>query len=186
MLSACAVHNLESVDQTRPGEERTPASPGLKLIIAYKVAKVPVMFALSLWLTLAPSKAYHTVEHVAYELSNAGHIFARLGEWIASHLSLGTLRGAAFLAWFDTLFTAAEAVLLILRKPWSEWMVAIGLSALLPFEIASLVHHFRVGKLAVFVINAAVVCYLVWRRTHQRKPAPSARPAAGRTAPTAR
>jgi len=174
------------VGESKPGEEHTPATTGLKVIIAYKVAKVPVMLALSLWLTLAPSKAYHTVAHVAYELSNAGHFFARLGEWIASHLSLGTLRGAALLAWFDTLFTAAEVVLLILRKPWSEWVVAFGLSALLPFEIASLVHRFRFGKLAVFAINAAVVCYLVWRRTHQRRPAPSAAPGASRAAPTAR
>ena len=184
MLRAWAEHNLESLDQTRPGEERTPASPGLKLIIAYKVAKVPVMFALSLWLTLAPSEAYHTVEHVAYELSSAGHIFARLGEWIASHLSLGTLRGAAFLAWFDTLFTAAEAVLLILRKPWGEWLVAIGLGALLPLEIVSLGHRFGIGKLVVLAINAVVVCYLVWRRSHQGKSAPRTPPGPREATPT--
>ena len=142
------------------------------------------MLALSIWLTLAPSNAYHLVARIAYDLSSAGHIFARLGEWIANHLSLHALRAGAALAWLDTLFTATEAVLLILRKPWSEWLVAIGLGALLPFEIISLTHRFSIGKLVVFAINVAVVCYLVWRRIHERRPAPSAKP--GEAAPMAR
>src|SRR6266852_2366353 len=33
-------------------------SPALKLIIAYKLAKAPVMLALALWLTLAPNQVY--------------------------------------------------------------------------------------------------------------------------------
>jgi len=172
--------------QANPGEEGTPATTGLKLIIAYKVAKVPVMLALSVWLTLAPWNAYEVVAEIAYQLSSAGSIFARLGDWIADHLSLRALRGAAALAWFDTLFTATEAVLLILRKPWSEWLVAIGLGALLPFEIVSLGRRFSIGKLVVLAINAGIVWYLVWLRTHQRGEAPSTPPGPSKAAPTGR
>src|SRR5262249_40358015 len=136
----------QNMGEAKPGEEHTPLTSGLRLIIAYKAVKVPVMLALALWLTFAPSKAYQVVSHIAYELSNAGHISAQRGGWIASHLSLRTLRGGAALAWVDAFYTAVEVVLLILRKPWSEWMVAIGLGALLPFELVSLVRHFRVGK----------------------------------------
>jgi uncharacterized membrane protein (DUF2068 family) len=59
--------------------------------------------------------------------------------------------------------------LLILRKPWSEWMVAIGLGLLLPFELISVIRKPSIGKLAVLVINAAVVAYLVRRRINQRR-----------------
>jgi len=89
-------------------------------------------------------------------------------------------RGAA-LAWLDGLFTAAEAVLLILRKPWSEWMVAIGLGLLLPFELVSVIRKPSIGKLAVLLINAAVVAYLVRRRINQRR-LPSTEEPEGRTA----
>jgi len=174
----------ESVSQANPGDERTPPTTGLKLIIAYKVAKVPVMLALSLWLTLAPTKAYEVVAEIAYQLSSAGSIFAPLGDWLASHLSLRAVRGGALLAWIDTLFTAAEAVLLILRKPWSEWLVAIGLGALLPLEIVSLGRRFSIGKLVVLAINAVVVCYLVWRRSHQAKSAPRTPPGPSEATPT--
>jgi hypothetical protein len=147
----------------------TPATTGLKLIIAYKALKAPVMLGIAIWLTFAPSHAYEIFEWVAEELSSANTFWAPLGDWIANHLSARTLRGGAALAWLDGLFTAAEAVLLILRKPWSEWMVAIGLGLLLPFELMSLVRKPSIGKLAVLLTNAAVVAYLVWRRINQRR-----------------
>ena len=139
------------------------------------------MLGIAVWLTVAPSHAYEIFAWVAEELSSANSFWSPLGDWIGNHLSPRTLRGGAALAWLDGLFTAAEAVLLILRKPWSEWMVAVGLGALLPFELISLVRKPSIGKLAVLLINAAVVAYLVWRRINQRQlplpPEPRARTA---------
>jgi hypothetical protein len=159
-------------------QPHTPATTGLKLIIAYKALKAPVMLGIAVWLTVAPSQAYATFEWVAEELSAANTFFSPLGDWIANHLSLRTLRGGAFIAWLDGLFTAAEAVLLVLRKPWSEWMVAIGLALLLPFELISVIRKPRIGKIAVLVINAAVVAYLVRRRINQRRLASTEEPEA--------
>ncbi len=150
-------------------QPHTPATTGLKLIIAYKALKAPVMLGVAVWLTVAPSRAYEIVEWAAEELSSANSFWSPLGDWIAQHLSLRTLRGGAALAWLDGLFTAAEAVLLILRKPWGEWMVAIGLGALLPFELISVMRKPSIGKIVVLVINAAVVAYLVRRRLNQRR-----------------
>jgi hypothetical protein len=152
-----------------PKQPHTPATTGLKLIIAYKALKAPVMIGLAVWLTVVPSHAFDILAEVAEELSFGNRFFSPLGDWIGDHLSSRALRGATAIAWLDGLFTAAEAVLLILRKPWSEWMVAIGLGALLPFELISLVRKPSVGKLVVLLINAVVVAYLVRRRINQRR-----------------
>lgn len=147
----------------------TPATTGLKLIIAYKALKAGVILGIAVWLTVAPSQAYEIFEWAAEELSAAHSFGSPLGDWITNHLSLRMLRGGAVLAWLDGLYTAAEAVLLILRKPWSEWMVAIGLAWLLPFEVISAMRKPSIGKLAVLLGNAAIVAYLVRRRINQRQ-----------------
>ena len=162
-------------------QPHTPTTTGLKLIIAYKALKAPVMLGIAVWLTVAPSQAYQIFEWIAEELYAANSLWSPLGDWIANHLSVRMLHRGAALAWLDGLFTAAEAVLLILRKPWSEWMVAIGLGLLLPFELVSVIRKPSIGKLAVLLINAAVVAYLVRRRINQRQ-LPSTEEPEGRTA----
>ena len=142
----------------------TPATPGLKLIIAYKLAKAPVMLGLAIWLTLAPSGAYNFVEDVVDQLSAAGNVWSRLAEWIDAHFSLRVVHGGAALAWLDGLLTTAEAVLLLMRKPLGEWLVAIGLGSLLPLELFSFYRKPGVVKVLVLLINGAVVLYLVRRR----------------------
>jgi hypothetical protein len=151
-------------------EPRTPATPGLELIIAYKALKAPLMLGVGIWLTIAPSQAYEIAEWVAEELTSAGRLWSPLGQWIATHLSWRTLRVGAVLAFLDGLITLAEVVLLVLRKPWSEWLVAFSVGSLLPFELLSVVRRPRPGKLAVFAINVAVFVYLVRRRINQPRP----------------
>lgn len=153
----------------KPKRPHTPATFGLKLIIAYKALKAPVMLAVAIWLTVAPLQALEIVEWIAEELSSARSLWSPVGNWIAHHLSLRSVRGGAALAWLDGLWTAAEAVLLVLRKPWSEWLVAIGLGSLLPFELVSVMRKPSIARLAVLVINALIVAYLVLRRINQRR-----------------
>ena len=69
------------------------------------------------------------------------------------------LRGAV-LAWVDSVSSAVEAFLLLSGKTWAQWIVIVGLAGLLPFEIASILHHPRIGKFAVLAANLAIVAYL--------------------------
>src|SRR5260370_1065050 len=49
-------------------QPHTPTTTGLKLIIAYKALKAPVMLGIAVWLTVAPSQAYQILEWTAEEL----------------------------------------------------------------------------------------------------------------------
>ena len=139
-------------------------SPALKLIIAYKLAKAPVMLALAIWLTLAPNQVYRVALKIGEELSEASSLFARLVPWIDAHLTARFLGWSAILAWFDAVSTTLEAVLLLLGKAWGEWLVAIGLSLLLVPELLSLQRRPSWLKLIVLAVNGGIVAYLSWRR----------------------
>src|SRR5262249_5914216 len=64
----------------------------------------------------------------------------------------------------DFATTTLEAILLLMGKAWGEWLVAIGLAALLIPELLSLEHSPSVTRFVVLLINAAVVAYLATRR----------------------
>jgi uncharacterized membrane protein (DUF2068 family) len=70
-------------------------------------------------------------------------------------LSLGTLM-------YGLLF-AVEGVGLVLQKRWAEWVTVISTAGFLPLEIYEIVHHVRVVKIVVLVINLLIVIYLIIR-----------------------
>jgi uncharacterized membrane protein (DUF2068 family) len=145
-----------------------PRTTGIKIILAWKCAKAPLMFALALWLTFAPQGAYRLAESLSVELSGGSATAMRIGAWIHDHVTQRVVTGAAVLAWLDGLATVAEVVLLWIGKPWGEWIVTIGLATLVPVELVSLEQRPGVGKLLVLAANAAVVVYLFRRRMLER------------------
>lgn len=66
---------------------------------------------------------------------------------------------------------ATEGIGLVLRKRWAEYVTVVTTSLLLPVEVYEMVHRFRVAKLVVFLLNVAIVVYLVYRlvRDHRDK-----------------
>jgi hypothetical protein len=133
---------------------------GFRLIIGYKFAKAALMFGIALWLSIAPGEAYRTLDFMARELVEGGAAFARLGNWIHAHLSNNIVLRGAVLAWLDCVSSAIEAFLLLSGKTWAQWVVIVGLAALLPFESLSIVHHPRIGKFVLLAANLAIVAYL--------------------------
>lgn len=158
----------------------TPTAPptarrrlGLRLVIAYKFAKAPLMCLLALWLTLMPGAAHRSLDILARELAEGGAVWARASKWIEAHLSPHVLEGGAVLAWLDGLSSAIEGLLLLSGRVWAEWIVIIGLAALVPVEIFSLEHRPGMGKVVVLTANVLIVIYLAWgrmRRTRVRVP----------------
>ena len=150
----------------RPFAQRPLA---LRLIIAYKFVKTPVMLALALWLTFAPNTVYRSLVSLTRELAEGGVVWVRVGAWIQSHLTGRTIARGAILAWLDTAVTALEGLLLLSGRSWGEWIVVLGLAALIPIEAFSLEHRPGIGKAMILVINAGIVIYLVVRRVrHER------------------
>jgi uncharacterized membrane protein (DUF2068 family) len=150
----------------QPGSEppRAPVDErqrvGFRLIIGYKFLKAAFMLAVALWLTLSPGSAYRTLELLARELTEGGLAFARAGRWIQEHLSNSIIIRGAILAWLDSATSALEAGLLLSGKSWAQWVVIVGLAALLPFEVRSIMYRPSIVKFAVLGANLLIVAYL--------------------------
>ena len=139
-------------------------SPGLRLIIGYKLVKAVLMFGLAVWLTLLPQNAYRLVARLAAQLATGGTLAIRLARWIEAHLSQKVVSTGGLVAWIDAASTTVEATLLLMGKAWGEWLVIAGLGLLIPAELSSWERRPGVVKLVVLLLNAAVVAYLVRHR----------------------
>jgi uncharacterized membrane protein (DUF2068 family) len=137
---------------------------GLGWIIAYKFTLAPITLGLALWLTLSPTHAYESLTRLAHELAEAGPIWSRASRWMNAQLSIHIVNEAAVFAWLGGLSTAIEGVLLLKGGVWGEWLVALGLAVLLPFELTSLVRHPTAVKAVLLSLNTIIVMYLVYRR----------------------
>ncbi|HEX4311200.1 MAG TPA: DUF2127 domain-containing protein [Acidobacteriaceae bacterium] len=60
-----------------------------------------------------------------------------------------------------------EGIGLWLLKRWAEWFTLVITTSLVPLEIYEIHRHSTIPKIAVLVINIAVVGYLVYRIRHQ-------------------
>lgn len=56
----------------------------------------------------------------------------------------------------------SEGTGLWLRKRWGEWLTVIITGSLVPVEIYEIYRHFSYGKVAVLIVNIAIVLYLVY------------------------
>jgi hypothetical protein len=145
-------------------DPRAPRTLGIRLITAYKFVKATLMLGLALWFTLDAEAAYVFGQRIAHELVEARPFLGRLGTWLHEHLTKHLIERTALVAWLDGTTTALEGVLLWLGKPWGEWLVALSLTLLLPFEGYELWHKPGAGKAIVLGLNAAIVVYLVYER----------------------
>jgi uncharacterized membrane protein (DUF2068 family) len=93
-------------------------------------------------------------------------------QWLAS-LS-PPLRGLIDVGTFlYALLFAVEGVGLWRAKRWAEWLTVITTSLLIPVEIIEIVHRPTWERVTLFVINVAIVVYLIARM--RRGPHSSAR-----------
>lgn len=61
----------------------------------------------------------------------------------------------------DGLLSAVEGILLKRGVPWAPWLVVGVTGAVLPWELWAIASHPRAGRLVLFLVNAAIVGYLV-------------------------
>jgi uncharacterized membrane protein (DUF2068 family) len=88
-------------------------------------------------------------------------VFLRLAE-DATDKRLWLIAGAA------TVYSSlrfAEGYGLWHVRPWAEWVALISGTIYLPLEIRELLHHPRPIPFAIFLINVAVVLFMLYRRT---------------------
>jgi uncharacterized membrane protein (DUF2068 family) len=138
---------------------------GLRLIVAYKLAKAGGEIALAALLAIA-------------EVS-AGDVAARLSRHVAAAWSLEVSRFLGRAAGphtielmitalvLDGVLTLGEGWALHRRFAWAPWLVVLSTGSLLPFEVVELVRRPRAVRLLILVVNVGIVCYLAARATRQ-------------------
>jgi uncharacterized membrane protein (DUF2068 family) len=144
---------------------------GLRLIILYKIIRAigAIVLALTLavialtgiaarvedWVTQIHD---HATSALWLELSAVGVTLLK-GErvWIA----VGALA-------LDGGVLVLEAWALIRGWAWGTWLVIAASTALVPFEVIAIVRHDSVVRVAILVINLAIVGYLFSRIRHHR------------------
>jgi uncharacterized membrane protein (DUF2068 family) len=149
---------------------------GVRIIIGYKITKAILQLAAAAILFygathgLAASLASFAEklrEHAVHAWSNV--VAAALLRFTEGRHSL---LWAAYALTGDACLSSLEAWALGRGYAWGAWLVVGATACLLPFEIAALARHVRVGRVILFVINLAIVAYLIRRveteRAHRR------------------
>ena len=79
----------------------------------------------------------------------------------ASLLDDPALRRIGFGAFLYAAVSTVEAIGLYLEKAWAEYLTLLITASFLPIEIRELFHRFTWVRVAIFVINVAVLIYLI-------------------------
>jgi uncharacterized membrane protein (DUF2068 family) len=153
-------------------EEALDRAVGVRLVVVYKAVKAGLEFALAALLLagivfgfaprlqlLAVQLRTHFTRAWAIGLS---HLI--MSSATPKHLHVGCI--ALFL---DGVLTSVEAWALHRGHWWGPWLVVVASGSLLPWEIVELVRYQRVGRLLVFLVNAAIVVYLTMHALRARR-----------------
>lgn len=140
-----------------------PRAPTLYFIIALKLAKGLLLLIIALGVYRLAGKDLGD-EFDAFlrfiNLDPEKKFFSHIGEWLDT-ITPSNVRLVATGTGLYSLFSFVEGIGLIFRVGWAGWM-AIGESAFfIPIEIYELSHRFNNVVLAILVINAVIVWYLL-------------------------
>ena len=121
-----------------------------------------------LWLRLGvlSPQARGLAEGLASVSKQVGHVGGLLNGAATrvATLNRGHVLKLAIAALAFGLVEATEAVGLWLEKRWAEYLTVVATASLLPLEVIELTHHVTVLKAFGFVLNIAVVAYLLWAK----------------------
>jgi len=100
---------------------------------------------------------------VSRELGNVGGLLNSAASRVAT-LNRDHVRNLALAALAFGLVEGVEAVGLWLERRWAEYLTVVVTASLLPVEVIELTRRVTVLKTFGFVLNVAVVGYLVWSK----------------------
>lgn len=165
-------HQADAVPLPRRGKELHQAIV-LRLVAVdrafHALVLIPAGLLLGwLWLRLdvLSPEARSLAQGLARVSSDIGHLGGQLNSAAAKVASLNRdhVRNLALLAVSFGVVEAVEGVGLWLEKRWAEYLTVVVTASLLPLEVIELTHHVSPLKVLGFLINIAVVVYLVWAK----------------------
>ncbi|HEY4395874.1 MAG TPA: DUF2127 domain-containing protein [Polyangia bacterium] len=138
---------------------------GLRLIVTYKFVKAVLQVAAAVLLFYGAAHglsakladfAERLREHAVHAWSNV--FAAALLRFVQARHSLVWTADALL---FDAGLSSVEGWALSRGYTWGEWLVVGTTAFLVPFEIRALVHHLRLGRAVLLVLNLIIVAYLI-------------------------
>jgi uncharacterized membrane protein (DUF2068 family) len=87
-----------------------------------------------------------------------GGLLAKLNLVHTKELKELTALGIFYSALFLT-----EGTGLLFRRRWAEWLTVVATASFLPLEIYELVHDLSISKVVLFLLNVAIVAFLIHR-----------------------
>jgi uncharacterized membrane protein (DUF2068 family) len=137
----------------------------LRLIALFKLLKAALLIALGVGaLKLLHKDVAEAVEHWVELLRldpNNRYIDAGLEK--VSNLTPDKIKELGLGSMIYAGLFLTEGIGLWLEKRWAEWLTVIITSSLIPIEIYEIYRHPTPVKIAVLLINIAIVAYLVYR-----------------------
>ena len=137
----------------------------LRLIALFKLVKAALLIALGVGaLKLLHKDVAEAVEYWVELLRldpNNHYIDAALEK--VSNLTPDKIKELGLGSMIYAGLFLTEGIGLWLEKRWAEWLTVIITSSLIPIEIYEIYRHPTPVKIAVLLINIAIVAYLVYR-----------------------
>jgi uncharacterized membrane protein (DUF2068 family) len=156
----------------------SPRATGMRLIVVYKYGKAvaEVLLAVAIMVLVLTGSVVRAHELAAAIRAHVVHHWSiKLAELVMSSLTPRHLWFIVAALFGDSLVSAFEGWALNRGHLWASWVVVAATSLLLPLEVIELSHRFTAGRVLLFVINLAIVLYLVrgaLREHRARHPAP--------------
>src|SRR5580658_5399930 len=142
----------------------------IRLIAVFKFVKAGLLIALGVGVfRLVHKDLASVIEHwcEAMRLDPGSH-FVNLALEKAAHVSPEQVKKLGLGSFLYAGLFLTEGTGLWLRKRWGEWLTVIVTSSLVPLEAYEIYRHPSYVKLAVFVVNVAIVVYLIYHIRRQR------------------
>ena len=144
---------------------------GLRLVALFEAGKGLLVLLVGLELL---SLVHQGAQNVGEEIVERFHLnFARRHPRIllyaATHLNDSNVRLLALAALAYSTVRFVEAYGLWRVRAWAEWFAIVSGGVYLPFELYELIRHPTLVKIAVLLVNAAIVAYLVYVRWNERQ-----------------
>ncbi|MFN2582646.1 MAG: DUF2127 domain-containing protein [Candidatus Dormibacteria bacterium] len=150
---------------------RITVTLGIRLIILDRFVKAGalILFGIALLVLARTDEIREFAARLQTELNlNPGSgLWHRLISYLFARLNTLGTGGETALAGAGLCYgvlEAVEGVGLMLRRRWAEYLVLLATSAFIPLEIDELVRHPTIWKALAFIINVAIVVYLIWRK----------------------
>jgi uncharacterized membrane protein (DUF2068 family) len=136
----------------------------LRLIAVFKFLKAGLLIALGVGLfNLIHKDVGGLLERWCEALRlDPGSHFVNLAVEKAAHVSPEQVRKLGLGSFLYAGLFLTEGTGLWLRKRWGEWLTVIITSSLVPLEAYEIHRHPSYVKLAVLVVNVAIVAYLIY------------------------